>query len=402
MYLDIGMKNRNENFKIGDTQNNLIYDYSNSIILVLSILAFFIQPFYILMTATLLQVYIRINAIYFLPIFSIALAFFWSGRHIGVTWEGGYDDAVGYIDMFLNIQKHDVSELFVNFLNQPAGNEIGYNLFVYLIGVFTNNQRLFLFLIYFTMLIFLSLASINISRRYYLLIIFLIFFGIGGFVEQAALHLFRATLAALILFFAASLFFKNKKASYFFMLLSALVHFAAIPLVLFFLFITYFKKNNKILLFFAFCLILLIQYLAGFLDMSLIDPARAMYIRTEEGVSYYQAYLLGAILIVYLFFIGEIENEVYKYSFFITGLLFFLYVLMKDYVFIAGRYLYLIQLFSTLLLFQIIKNFGFKHLISLILLILFIRKMIILDKSDFIIGAFDNYISFFSPLVSYN
>lgn len=400
MYLDIGMKNRSESFIIGDAQKKLIYSYSNSIILVLSILAFFIQPFYILMITTLLQVYIRIKAIYFLPIFCIALAFFWSGRHIGVTWEGGYDDAVGYIDMFLNIQKHEVSVLFTNFLNQPAGNEIGYNLFVYLIGVFTNNQRLFLFLIYFTMLTFLSLASINISRRYYLLIIFLIFFGIGGFVEQAALHLFRATLAALILFFSVPLFVKNKKLSYFFMLLSCLVHFAAIPLVLFFLFTSFFKKNNLILLSFAFCFILLLQYLLGFLDMSLIDPARAMYIRDEESVSYSQAYLLGAILLVYLFVIGRFGNEVYRYSFFVTGLLFFLYILMKDYVFIAGRYLYLIQLFASLLLFQVITSFRLKHLISTILIVLFIRKMRVLDNSDFIIGAFDNYISFFSPLFS--
>ena len=395
------MKNGNKYFINVDTQNNVICGYTNSFILVLSILTFFIQPFYILIIATLIQLYIRINAVYFLPIFSIALAFFWSGRHIGVAWEGGYDDAVAYVDMFLTIRKYKLSELFINFLNQPAGNEVGYNLFVYLIGLFTNNQRLFLFLIYFTMLIFLSLASMNVSRRNSLLIISLIFFGFGAFVEQAALHLFRATLAGLILFFAASLFFKNKKASYFFMLLSSLVHFAAVPLVLLFLITAYFKKSNILLLLFSFCSILLIRYYLGFLDLSLIDPTRAMYIRDEEGISYSQVFLLGAILVSYLFLTTKFDNDLYRYSFFVTGLLFFLYVIMKNYVFIAGRYLYIIQLFSSLLLFQIIKKFRYKHLISCILIVLFIRKMSVLDNSDFIKGAFENYIGFFSPLFSF-
>jgi hypothetical protein len=371
----------------------------DGLMLVLALMAFFINPFYILILASIIQLYINFKSAYFLTVFTAALAYYWSNRNIGVTWDGGLDDAVGYIETFLLMQKEDIGSLFAKFISLPAGNEIAYALFVYIIRIFTNEQQVFLFFIYFTMLNLLTRAVSNINKRFCLLIVSLIFFGLGGFVEQAALHLFRATLSSLVLFLAISIYGKNKRMSYWIMLLACLVHLAAIPLVLVFLIISYMNIRSQFtLLIISFMFILTLKYLLGFIDISLIDASRAVYITEDAVGSIEQTVLLGVLLIMYLMFNRIYTNEVYHYSFFVTGLLFFVYAIMKDYTFIAGRYSYVTQLFTGLLLFHIIIKIRIKPIICALLFGLFVRKMIALNNSDFIKGAFENFSGIFSPI----
>lgn len=398
--VNINQQDHNDTtFQLGNYKDGLM-QATNGLMLVLALMAFFIQPFYILILVSILQIYINFKPAYFLPVFSAALALYWSNRHIGVAWDGGFDDAVGYVETFLLMHKGDIGILFANFFSQPAGNEIAYSFFVYTIRFFTSEQQVFLFFVYFTMLSLLSVATININRRYCLVIVSVIFFGVGGFVEQAALHLFRATLASLILLVALSLYEKKRKQSYWLMIISCLVHVAVIPLVFLFLVTQYVKaiKNRLILLVVCFLIVFFLKYLAGFIDISLIDAARAAYINEDAVVSYSEPFLLGGILLIHYLLHKNAMHSIYLYSFFITGMLFFVYITMKEYTFIAGRYLYLIQLFAGLLVFQIIMKVSIKPIICFLLVTLFIRKMIVLNNSDFIKGAFDNFSDFFSPI----
>lgn len=373
---------------------------TNGIFLILAVLAFFIQPFYILIFVTILQLYINFKSVYFLPIFCAALALYWSNRHIGISWNGGVDDAIGYIESFVNMKKDDIIIIFLNFINQPAGNEIGYSLFVYLIRFFTSNENIFLFFVYFTMLSLLSLAALKINGRYNLLIISVIFFGVGGFVEQAALHLFRATLASLVLFYAVSFFQYNKKKTYILMFLSCIIHVAAIPLVLIYFIIKKIRSNEKLSVLFLYCFlfVLFFRFIISFIDLKLIDATRALYLNADSNGTYSEQILLGIILFISYKCFNKANPLLFRYSYAITAILFFIYVLLPEYTFIAGRYLYLIQLFTGILMFHIIMKIRVKSIICTLLLVLFIRKMNVLNNSEFIIASFDKFLNIFSPI----
>ena len=220
------------------------------------------------------------------------------------------------------------------------------------------------------------------------------FFGNGGFLEQAALHLFRATLASLIMLVAISMYDMERRRARFLLLISCLFHTAVIPLVGFYIIITHSKylRSNLALVIFSLLVVTALKFRGALIESILLDSSRISYITTDNAlVVSTEAVTLFAIMIMYVFS-NRLENGgIYKFSFFVTCLLFFFYLLFPQYVFIAGRYLYLIQIFTSLLLFKIVMKIKFKLIICSILVLLFMRKMMVLNSSQFISGAFDNF-----------
>ncbi len=363
----------------------------------LASLSFFIQPFYVLILATVLQVYVRIRPLFFLPIFCLSCALCWGGRNIGVTWDGGFDDAGGYIEIFQAMKDDTILTLLYKYFATPAGHEIGYSIYVYIISLFSDNERVFLFVIYFSMLALLGFSTVYISRRYYLIIITLVFFGIGGFVEQAALHLFRATLASLIMLVAISMYDMERRRARFLLLISCLFHTAVTPLVGFYIIITHSKylRSNLALIIFSLLVVIALKFLGALIESILLDSSRISYINIDNAVAT-EVVTLFAIMVMYVFSNRVESGGIFKFSFFATSLLFFFYLLLPQYAFIAGRYLYMIQIFTSLLLFKTVLKIKFKLIICSILVLLFMRKMMALNSSEFISGAFDNFGSVFS------
>lgn len=367
-------------------------------VLMLASVSFFIHPFFVLISASLLQVYVRIKPTFFLPVFCISLALYWSLRKIGVEWEGGFDDAVGYIESFQAMKDDTIATLIQKYFGFPAGNELGYNILVYFVRLVTSNERIFLFVIYFSMLALISIGSVRVSNRYYLIIISLIFFGIGGFVEQAALHLFRATLASLVLLVAISIYEQWKKLAWCLLVTACLIHTAVVPLIVFFILINNLKflSRNIALIIFSLLVVLSLKYTTSSSDSFLREASRASYINADTGGVSSEVVTLSMIISMFLILSRYSNERIYKFSFFVTCLLFFLYLFLPEYTFIAGRYLYIIQLFAALLFFKVVMKIKFKWLICSVLILLFVKKMTVLNNSDFIKGVFDNFSSIFS------
>jgi hypothetical protein len=369
--------------------------------LMLSVGAFFINPFYVLISVTMLQVYVKIRAIFFLPLFCVSLALHWSLRKIGVEWEGGFDDVVWYIESFRAINVDTIFTLFQKYFESPGGNELVYNVFVYCIRLTTSNERVFLFATYFLMLILLSIGAVHVSKRYYLIIISLVFFGLGGFVEQAALHLLRATLAALTLFVAIAIYDRRSRTAWALLLTAPMVHTAVVPLVIFYIIINNSNYLSRLLplIFFSLFIAVGIRYAAQSLNSILLASSKALYLNAGSisGTASELISLLG-IIVTYIIINSSGNKSILKFPFFITCLLFFIYLFLPEYSFIAGRYFYVIQLFTALLLFKIVMSIKLKSnwMLCAILLVLFTKKMIALSNSEFINGAFDNFSNLFS------
>lgn len=369
--------------------------YANTILFLLSLCTLFIHPFYILILAAMLQLVVNVRAIYFLPVFCFSLALYWASRNIGIEWDGGADDVTAYIEGFHEMKGESLTGILHKYLEVPAGNEIAYNVLVYCISLFTDNERIFLFVIYSLILVLLAVGSYTISRRYYLLIITMVFFGIGGFVEQAALHLLRATLASLVLFVAVAKYDKQRKVGLFLLVVASLVHTAALPLAVFFLSIRHFRylKGFVSLVLLSLLIIFAIKYIAGTSFSIIADTSREAYIKSDNTVASETKTLLVCLILFGIFGRRSIDNSIFKYSFFVTSLLFFLYLILPEYTFIAGRYLYIVQLFTAMLLFKAVINMKFKWVICGLVLFFFMRKMGALSNSQFINGAFNDFLN---------
>ena len=127
----------------------------------------------------------------------------------------------------------------------------------------------------------------------------------------------------------------------------------------------------------------------------LIDSSRGSYISLEEGKSS-NAFNLMTVAFIFAALNRFSTYIIYRFSFLITCILVFLYLILPEYTFIAGRYLYIIQLFTSLLVFKILMNIKFKPAICCVLLLFFYRKIMVLSNSEFINGAFDNFSNIFS------
>ena len=161
----------NKSTKILNLSQNLVL-LGNYFLLIIAFLSFIFHPFITLLIAAIVQVFIKIKPYIFIPIYSLALAFYWTMRKIGISWSTGKDDIPAYISLFLETQNQSFLDLFNAFIENPFGNEIGFLILNYVIGIITSNELIFLFIIYYLILSLLFLCSIKVSKRYFLIYFF--------------------------------------------------------------------------------------------------------------------------------------------------------------------------------------------------------------------------------------
>jgi hypothetical protein len=375
--------------------------FENLLSFYFALIAFFIHPYYILLILTLLQLIIKIKFYYFIPVYILILSLYWSTRIVGISWEGGFDDAPAYIEQFLNTSKLDIYSIITNFFKESffSNGEIFFTLLLYLISLITINPTFFLFIIYLIILSLLSYTTYLISKRYYLLILSLVFFGIGAFLEQGALSLLRSTLGSVVFFLGVFLYQKNKKSSFFILFLSCFIHLALIPIFLFILFIikTKFISSYFKLFFFTIIIVFILQITSKNLLESF---GRLNYLYENQSIILFETIKYLVILFIYfIYFKFENLSTEEKISLFLISLILNLYIFFPNFIFMTGRYAYIIQLFIAFLTFKIFTRVKNKNLISVLIILFFIRKIFILKNSEFILAAFPNFICPFSPFL---
>ena len=370
----------------------------NYFLLIVAFLSFIFHPYITLLIAAVVQVFIKIKSYIFIPIYSLALVFYWSMRKIGISWSTGKDDIPAYISYFLETRNQSFLDLFNAFIETPFGREIGFSILNYLIGIITSNEFIYLFIIYLLILSLLFCCSVKVSKRYFLIYFFLVFFGLGGFAQQGGLHLIRSSIAALIFFYGLLINDENNKLSLFFIIFSGLVHLAILPIALFSVFFikSKFFSNWFVIIISSFLTAAFVSYLVSIYDLEFLE-SRLLYIQdgSFELVNIIQIFLILAISLILNY---KDKNKIFLFSIWIILFVNLMFVFLPSFSFILNRYLFILSFFIAFLLFKIIIKIKYKPILVLILLALFIRKFNVLSKSEFIENAFYND---FSNLISF-
>ena len=387
----------NKSTKILNLSQNLVL-LGNYFLLIIAFLSFIFHPFITLLIAAIVQVFIKIKPYIFIPIYSLALAFYWTMRKIGISWSSGKDDIPAYISLFLETQNQSFLDLFNAFIENPFGNEIGFLILNYVIGIITSNELIFLFIIYYLILSLLFLCSIKVSKRYFLIYFFLVLFGLGGFAEQGALHLIRSSIAALILFYGLLINEENNKLSIFFIILSGFVHLSVLPIAFFSIFFikSKFFSNWFVILVSTFLFAAFVSYLISIIDLDFLE-SRLLYVQegSFELVNIIQIFLIVAISLILNY---KDKNKIFLFSIWIVLFINLMFLFLPSFQYILNRYLFIITFFIAFLFYKIIIKIKYKPIFILVLLALFIRKFNVLNNSEFIQEAFYND---FSNLITY-
>ena len=125
------MKTSNKIITIQNSSRNVFLS-GNYFLLFLAFLSFIFHPYITLLIAAIVQVFIKIKPYIFIPVYSLALAFYWSMRKIGVSWSTGKDDIPNYISLFLETKNESLLDLFYIFIENPFGREIGFSILNYI------------------------------------------------------------------------------------------------------------------------------------------------------------------------------------------------------------------------------------------------------------------------------
>ena len=318
-----------------------VFLLGNYFLLIIAFLSFIFHPYITLLIAAIVQVFIKIKPYIFLPIYSLALAFYWSMRKIGVSWSTGKDDIPNYISLFLETKNEFFLDLFHIFIENPFGSEIGFSILNYIIGIITSNELIYLFIIYYLIVSLLFLCSIKVSKRYFLIFIILVFFGLGGFAGQGALHLIKSTISGLILFYGLLINDQNNKLSLFFIIFSGFVHLSVLPIALFSIFFikSKFFSNWFVIIISSFLTAAFVSYFASFfLELEFLE-SRLLYI--EDGsfnlVNIIQIFL---ILVISLILNYKDENKIFSFSIWIVLFINLMFLFLPNFQCIFNRYLF--------------------------------------------------------------
>lgn len=195
----------------------------------------FINPYYVIFIAALINIKFNVNKSIAILAISLALAFFWTSRNVGVTWDGGQDDLIQYLDIFIDHQNRSFSNIITEFMLSPKGQEPVYLIYVKIVGIVISNESVFIFVTYLLIALLTFLAAVVTNEKNYLIVIAVFMFGIGGFAEQSILHLWRSAIASIAFYIGVVSYVKGYAKLKWMMLLACLTHIIAIPSTLLFL-----------------------------------------------------------------------------------------------------------------------------------------------------------------------
>ena len=391
-------KNASEKFMVSRMKinyRNIHWDYESIYIaLILGGSSLVIHPYLALFVASIVQIYRKFSSFLFFSVFIPSISMFWAGRNICFEYATGLDDACHYSETFRRVNEIGITNLFDIGLPDFFGNEPGFMLIHHVVWVFSDNFKAFLFLIHVLTLGLLAFGYSKIEKRSAVIMLGLIFFGLGNFAEQAGLHLLKSTLAGAFLFAAIAVYSGNKKLCFALLIISIFIHFSVIPLVsIFFLILIYLKLKKRT---YKSIFIIIIFVIGGFLlriiPFSFLE-SRYMYIDINRNI-YISTFNLLSILS--LFFLNFKTNTVILYGITITLILTFVDIVSPEHSFVTGRYFAVIQPFVSVLLFFLIQVLvKGKLLFSIVITLLATNKLHMLYDSSFIKEAFPDFMNLF-------
>lgn len=380
---------------------------ASSISLVISFflvgLAFFIHPYILTIIAAVFQLWFTIKPRLFLPVYSISLAAFWGSRNYGIWYEGFGDDAIAYMNQFHDMRYENIASLAENFIMVPSGNELLYKLYVYTISIFTSDEKVFSFFIYLSIALLLSAAAVLVNRRYYMVMIAVLFFGVGSFAGLEIFHLWRSAIASLLLLIAVTYYSENRRVSVSLMLGACLVHLVAVLLTLLFLVfqLNKYMRNKYIMPALIFLFFFAFYYFIQFYGFYLIlfsGKDVLVYFAGTDAVPY--TAWIKILIVLLLFYLLKRNKLDYMSSFMIAGqsIVILSYMIFPG-VFFTGRFYQAFIVFTALMLFEIIMSIRNKYLVSSVLVVLFALKFNVLSSSLFMQQAYADFSNIFSGIL---
>jgi hypothetical protein len=358
----------------------------------ISIFFIIFNPYYLIFVISILNIFKKIES-RIVP-FSIALglSIFWSSRPIGGTWENGGDDVVGYIEIFKNISNSQIFSLFNEALINPKGNEPLFILLNILISTATLNEIFFVWITYLIIAFLTIIAARIISRRYYLLALSILLFGVGGYGEQSVLHLWRSTISSLLFFIGAAMY-ANKYFPYkIFLASSLLFHIAAVPANILLLIFSKFKKNKilvySILISVIFAISLI--YIFLFFDQKLFNA----YFSSED------TNLTSSLVLLFISLFNLINSKDHSNMMDRMPTLIALATLICLLTFptsgsFVGRITTFYILFFNRILFKIILSIPSRYIIAIVVTTLFFRKITAFNTSESLSSLFPGFFRIF-------
>jgi hypothetical protein len=358
----------------------------------ISVFFIILNPYYLIFLTSIVNIFIKIEN-RFLPFFiALGLSLFWSSRPIGGIWEGGSDDVAGYIEIFKNISNSQILSIINELLINPKGNEPLFIVYNLIISAITMDEKIFVWITYLIIASLTIAAAIILSRRYYLLALSILLFGVGGYAEQSVLHLWRSTISSLLFFIGAAMCV-NKYSHYKILLGSSCIfHIAALPANLLLFIFSKVEKNTNLALPILIAIISAVGliYIFLYLDTTLLQA----YFSGEDANLIAS---LGLLLISILNLINSKDNSNIMDrmpAFIALSALICLLAFPTTGSFI-GRITTFYILFFNRILFKLVLSISSNYIIALVVTALFIRKIIAFNSSESLNSLYPGFFRIF-------
>lgn len=176
-------------------------------------LIFFIfNPFLCITALAIFNTKIKIPRLPFIFFASLSFALFFYNREYGIYWYAdSIDDVYVYISMFQSNEGLGFFEIFIRFFNSPFSNEPLWHLpWWFGLNFLNMNENQFIFSHYLLIFILLFYTFSMLSKRYFVILIFVYFFLSVISLDSIA-HIWRQQIAFTIFLLGISLYFADKK-----------------------------------------------------------------------------------------------------------------------------------------------------------------------------------------------
>ena len=217
-------------------------------LLLVLLLFLLLNPFLALIILSLIKVNSKKVEYFFHLMFSISFGFFFYCRDIGVDfYSNASDDVAAYLYLFKGYYTSSFGDLFINFLQAPSGNEIGFHFFWKFISFFTFNPTDLIFLNYFFYFFLLSIFIFKFSKSYFPFLIIGYFFIFPISLYSLA-HVWRQQMAVFVFYIAVTNFFNNSNPKLNRLLIwsTPFIHLTSIYFVVLFYVFQFFEKKKKL------------------------------------------------------------------------------------------------------------------------------------------------------------
>lgn len=294
------------------------------------ILFLIFNPFIALIISVFLPINGKIHKLIFCFFFSISFALLFCSREYGVEFYGmeATDDAANYISIFKSYPNRSYLDLFLYFIENPSGGEIGYHFFYKSISIFFSNEYFIAWANCFVYFFLISFISCNFSTNRQSLLLLGYFFVFPISLYNIA-HIWRQQFAVLLFYLGIFCFYETsyKRVGKFLIYTISLVHISSIFYTIIFLIFEGFRKYWKItkwnilMLIIAFVILEKVLFEGVIIVLGYFDLSKILFYAEGFSADKSQFFVLLPIYISIALFLLWLENGSTIYLFSLTYIL---------------------------------------------------------------------------------